>query len=76
MFVDRGACINVMPCTVFEKLGHKEELMKTIMTLSVFMGKASDARGIISKQLTVGSKTIPTVFFIVDVKANYNILLG
>jgi hypothetical protein len=39
-----------MPCTVFEKLGHKEEeLMKTIMTLSVFMGKMSDARGIISK---------------------------
>jgi hypothetical protein len=49
--------------------------MKTNMTLSGFTGIASGAKGVISKELTVGSKTIPTTFFIVDVKERYNILL-
>ena len=29
-----------------------------------------------SVELTVGSKTIPTAFFVVDVKGRYNVLLG
>jgi hypothetical protein len=63
MLVDGGACVNIMPYAVFEKLGHKDdELMKTNMTLSGFSGEASEAKGIISKELTVGSKTIPTTF--------------
>jgi hypothetical protein len=66
-----------LPCSVFEKLGHKEdELMKKNMTLSGFSGEASDAKGIISKELTVGSKTTPTTFFVVNVKGRYNLLLG
>jgi hypothetical protein len=35
-----------------------------------------EARGIVSKELTVGSKTMPTAFFVVNVKGRYNILLG
>jgi hypothetical protein len=68
MLVDGGACINIMPYAVFEKLGHKEsELMKTNMTLSGFFGEASEAKGIISKELTIGSKTILIAFFVVNV---------
>jgi hypothetical protein len=75
--VDSGACVNIMPWSLFEKLGHKEEeLLKTNMMLSGFLGEESDAKGIISKELTVGSKTVPTAFFIVDVKGRYNVLLG
>jgi hypothetical protein len=40
------------------------------------LGEASYAKGIISKELTVGSKTVPTTFFVVDVKVKYNVLLG
>ena len=29
-----------------------------------------------SVELTVGSKTVPTTFFVVDVKGRYNVLLG
>jgi hypothetical protein len=29
----------------------------------------------VSKELTVGSKTLPMAFFVVDVKGRYNILL-
>jgi hypothetical protein len=30
----------------------------------------------VSKELTVGSKTMTTTFFVVDVKGRYNVLLG
>jgi hypothetical protein len=66
-----------MPCTIIERLQHKEEeLMKTNMMFCGLTVKASDVRGIISKGLTVGSKTILTAFFVVDVKGRYNVLLG
>jgi hypothetical protein len=62
---------------MFEKLGHHEkELIRMNMTLSGFSGEASDAKGTISEELTVGSKTVPIAFFVVDVKGRYNILLG
>jgi hypothetical protein len=77
MLVDGGACVNIMPCALFQKLGHKEdELMRTNMTLSGFSGKVSEAKGIILKELMVGSKIVPTTFFVVDVKVRYNVLLG
>jgi hypothetical protein len=50
--------------------------MKTNMTLSGFTGIASEAKGIIWKELTVGSKMIPMTFFVVDVAGKYNALLG
>jgi hypothetical protein len=77
MLVDGGAGVNIMPFLVFCKLNQKEsELMKTNMGLSGFSGELSKAKGVISMELTVGSKTLPTAFFVVDVKGWYNILLG
>jgi hypothetical protein len=77
MLVDGGACVNIMPYAVFENLGCKdEELMRTNMTLSGFSSEASEAKGILSKELTVGSKTISMAFFMVNVKGWYNVLLG
>jgi hypothetical protein len=66
-----------MLVSLFEKLGHKDEdLKRSNMSLSGFSGEPAEARGIVSKELTVGSKTVPTAFFIVDVKGRYNVLLG
>jgi hypothetical protein len=80
ILVDGGACMNIMPTMVFEQLGHKEEeeeeLMRTNMKLSSFSGEPCAAEGIISTELTVGSKTVPTAFFMVNVKGRYNILFG
>jgi hypothetical protein len=50
--------------------------MRTNMTLSNFLGEPSNAKGIISMELTVGSKIVLTAFFVVNVKGRYNILLG
>jgi hypothetical protein len=77
MMVDGGARVNIMPVTVFEKLGHIErDLKQTNMSLSGFSGEPAEAKGIISKELTVGSKTLLTSFFVVDVRGRYNVPLG
>jgi hypothetical protein len=77
MLVHGVACVNIMPVKMFEQLGHMDDdLMKTNMMLSSFLGEASDAKGIVSMELTVGSKTVPTSFFVVNVKGKYNLLLG
>jgi hypothetical protein len=62
--------------SLFKKLGHIEgDLKRTNLSLSGFAGDPTEAKGIICKELTVGSKTVPTTFFVVDVKGCYNVLL-
>jgi hypothetical protein len=77
MLVDTSAAVNVMPYSVLRRLGHSvENLIKTNVTLSDFNGQASEAKGVLNMDLTVGSKTIPTSFFIVSSKSTYTILHG
>jgi hypothetical protein len=67
MLVDTGVAVNIMPYSVLRRLGHSaEDLIKTNITLSDFNGQASEAQGILNVDLTVGSKTVPTSFFIVS----------
>nr|AAT93985.1 putative polyprotein [Oryza sativa Japonica Group] len=69
MLVDGGAAVNLMPYSLFKKLGREDdELKKTNMILNGFNGEPTEARGIFSAELTVGNKTLPTAFFIVDVQ--------
>jgi hypothetical protein len=77
MLVDGGASVNILPLSLFKKLGHIEgDLKRTNLSLSGFAGDPTEAKGIIFKELTVGSKTVPMAFFVVDVKGHYNGLLG
>jgi hypothetical protein len=77
MLVDTGAVVNIMPYSVLHRLGHSvEDLIKTNVTLSDFIGQASEAQGVFNVDLTVGSKTVPTSFFIVSSKSTYTVLLG
>jgi hypothetical protein len=78
MLVDGGAVINLMPYSVFKKLGLRDEdLKKTNMVLNGFEGKEPiEAKGVIYVELTVGSKTLPTAFFVAEVQGNYNVILG
>jgi hypothetical protein len=77
VMVDGGAWVNVMPMMTFEKLGLSEgELMKTNTSLSAFMDEITEAKGVLSIELTVGSKTTTATFFVVDVKGRYGLLLG
>jgi hypothetical protein len=77
MLMDGGASINILPLSLFKKLNHIEgDLKHTDLSLSGFAGDPTEAKGIICKELTIGSKTLPTTFFMVDVKGRYNVLLG
>jgi hypothetical protein len=59
MLVDSGAIVNVMPYSLYRKLGGtNEELVKTNMTITGVGGGAPiPARGIANMELTIGSKT-------------------
>jgi hypothetical protein len=77
MLVDGGASINIMPLSLFKERGHvKGDLKCTNPSLSSFAGDPTEAKGIICKELMVGSKTVPMAFFVVDVMGRYNVLLG
>jgi hypothetical protein len=74
--VDTCAAVNIMPYSVLHRLGCcAEDLIKTNVMLSDFNGHASEAQGILNVDLTVGSKTVPTSFFIVSSKSTYTVLL-
>jgi hypothetical protein len=77
IMVDDGTRVNVMPMAKFEKMGFLEnELMRTNTSVSAFTGEITETKGVMSVELTMGSKTMATTFFVVDVKGRYNLLLG
>jgi hypothetical protein len=77
IMVDGGVGVNVMPIATFDKLGFQEsELMKTNTSLSAFTGDVTEAKGVMSVELMIGSKTMATPFFVVRVKGCYSLLLG
>ena len=76
MLVDGGAFINLMPYTTFCKLGKGlEDLMETDMMLKDFRGNTFKTQGAINVELTIGSKTLLTTFFVIDGKGSYSLLL-
>ena len=67
MLVDGGAAVNMMPMTTFRKIGKlPEELIKTNMTLRDYGGRSSEVSGVTTVEVTVGSKTLPTTFFVIE----------
>jgi hypothetical protein len=77
MLIDGGASVNILPLLLFKKLSHVEgDLKCTNLCLSGSAADPTEARGIICKVVMVGSKTMPTTFFMVDMKGCYNVLLG
>jgi hypothetical protein len=68
MLIDGSIAIHLMSYSVFKKLGKEDdELVKTNLTLNNVGGNLMEARGVISMELTIGSKSLATAFFIVEV---------
>jgi len=78
MLVDGGAIVNLMSYSLYKKLGGTdEELIKTNMTVSgLGGGDPIGAKGVASMELTVGSKTLATTFFLSKVQGNFSLILG
>jgi hypothetical protein len=78
MLVDGGAAVNLMPYSLYRKLGKQDdELVKTNMTLSgVGTDNSIKARGVTSVELTIKTKTLVVAFFVADVEGNYSLILA
>ena len=76
MLIDGGAIINVIPLRILRKLGKtQKDLKETNMKMTNFTVESTDALGFYIAELIVGTKTSNTVFFVVDAKLGYYMLL-
>ena len=66
MLIDGGAIVNLMPYSLYKKLGGQDEdLIKTNMMVSGVGGSEPlSAKAVASMELTIGSKTLATAFFL------------
>jgi len=77
MLVDGGVAVNLMPYTTFRKLRKGPgDLLETDMMLKDFGGNASKTLGVVNVELMIGSKILPTTFFVINGKVTYNLLLS
>jgi hypothetical protein len=77
MFVDGGVAVNVMPYTMFRKLGMvPRDLTPTSIVLNDFVANPSDTKGCVHVDLMIGSNTLLTTFFVIEGKGAYSLLIG
>jgi hypothetical protein len=74
---DGGVVVNLMSYSMFKKLGREDdELIQTNLTLKGVGDNPMESRGVISMELTVGSKLFAIAFFIIEVQGNYSVIWG
>jgi len=77
ILVDGGAAINIIPYAVYRKLGKgDQDLTKSDMMLKDFEGNVSPVKGAIYVELTIGSKTLPITFFVINGKVHITYCRG
>ena len=64
--------------SIYRKLGkHDNELIRTNITLSnVGSNSSIEAKGVMSIELTIGTKILAAAFFVIEVEGNYSVILG
>ena len=77
MLVDGGAAVNLMPYTMFRKIGKgPRDLLEPDMMLKDFGGNTSKTWEAVNVELMIRSKTLSITFFIINGKGTYSLLLG
>lgn len=77
VLVDSGAAVNILPWSVLNRLGkNKDDLLPTDLCIINFTGGISKTMGVFPADMTVGSKTALTAFFVVKAAASYKVLVG
>lgn len=77
VLVDNGAAINTIPSRMMRKLAKTEgDMIPTEVIRTSFNGGATSAKGVMPLDITIGTTTRTTVFFIIDGPTSYNVLLG
>jgi hypothetical protein len=66
MLTDGSTAVNLMPNSIFKKLSMEDdEFMKTNLTFDGMGDSTMEARTVVSMELTIGSKSLATAFFII-----------
>ena len=77
VLIDNGSAVKVMPSRMLRALRMSiNDLIETEVAVSAFTREVSKTLGILPIDITIGSKTALSAFFVTDFTANYNILLG
>ena len=77
MLVDNRAMVNLMPYSLYKKLGgYDEELIKTKRMVKGAGGNSILSKGFTLMKLTIWSKTMATIFFVAEVQGSYSLILG
>jgi hypothetical protein len=77
MLVNGGDAVNLMSYSIFKNLGREDdELVKLNLMLNRVGGNPMEARGVVSMVLTVGSKSLATAFFIIEMQGDCCVILG
>ena len=77
VLIDNGLAVNAMPLRMLRALGRSiSDLIEIKVVVYAFIGEVSKTLGILPIDITIGSKTALSSFFVIDSTANYNIFLG
>ena len=77
LLVDNGSVVNVVPLRMLKALVRDiGDLIETEVFVPAFTGEISKTLGILLIDITKGSKTSLSPFFVINYTTNYNALLG
>ena len=75
--MDNGSIVNVMPLRMLRALGKGiGDLIKTKVSVLALTGEISKTLGVLPIDITMGSKTSLSAFFLINSTTNYDALLG
>lgn len=77
VLVDGGAVVYLMPHLILNKIDKFDTYLRPHnMVLSNYEGKIDTTMGVIQVDITVGTITRPTIFMVISLGENYNLVLG
>ena len=77
VLIDNGSVVNVMSLRMMRALGRSTSyLIEAEVVVSAFTREVSKTLGMLPIDITIGSKTSLSAFFVIDSTTNYNIFLG
>ncbi|CAI9771374.1 unnamed protein product [Fraxinus pennsylvanica] len=77
VLIDNGEAINTIPSRMMRKFAKIEsDMIPTEVILTSFDGGTISTKGVMPLDITIGTTTRTTVFFVIDGPTSYNVLLG
>ena len=77
LLIDNGSAVNVMSLRMVRALGMSiNDLIETKVVVFAFTGEVSKTLRMLLIDITIGSKTSLSTFFVINSTTNYNIFLG